>query len=193
MVIDIRSTPGVAAVVFLLLCALVVSCNRATAPQQTVQPFVFAQRIGWFHGPCLAISTPDLAAGTPLTLVIAAEPQTLQQARIRAVSDSPANCPALMEGRAAGNRTQGTVFYALEGNVGPSDIGFGILTPPAPAAILNGVAQMDLDGDGKQEVFSTCSTNEGIRFAVWTEKPYQGDARWSAYYYMDYDLTPTCP
>ena len=181
-----------AAIVFLIV--VVASCSPASEPKTAVPPFPFNERIGWFHGPCLAISGPELARGTPVTLVIAAEPQKVQQARIQEKTDSPASCPALMEGRAAQNRKPGVAFFVLEGaSVGPSDMGFGIVMPPATPAVVNGQAEIDLDQDGHKEVFTSCASSEGIKFAVWTEKPYQGEPRWSAYYYLDYDLTPTCP
>jgi hypothetical protein len=156
--------------------------------------FPFGERIGWLHGPCLAISNPDLARGTPLALVITVEPQRVEQARIQERTDSPARCQALMEGRAAVNAKPGLSFYALEsGSITSSDMGFGIVAPPAKPEVVNGLARVDLDQDGHGEVFSSCATTEGIKFAVWTEKAYQGEPRWSGYYYLDYESTPNCP
>lgn len=178
-----------------LLLLFLASCKEPAnkEPEQKAAPFSFSERIGWLHGPCLAISAPELAAGTPVTLVIGAEPQSAQESRIQGKTDSPANCPALLEDRAKVNQKPGTVFYTLEGNVGKSDMGFGIVMPPAVPAIVNGQAVIDLDHDGKNEVFTSCATSEGIKFDVWSEKPNQGEPRWSAYYYLGYDLTPTCP
>jgi hypothetical protein len=179
-----------AIIAFLLACP---ACAKEPA-QRAAAPFAFNERIGWFHGSCLAITAPALASGTPVTLVVAAEPQTLQTARIQQKTDSSAACPALLEDRAKVNQKPDTTFYALEADgVGKSDMGFGIVSPVRPPAVVNGLAQVDLDQDGKSEIFSTCTTTEGIRFSVWTEKAYQGDPRWSAYYYLAYDLTPTCP
>ena len=101
---------------------------------------------------------------------------------------------ALMEGRAVMNAKSGMSFYQLEaGSVGTADMGFGIVNPPAKPSLVNGVAQVDLDQDGHHVVFSSCATTEGIRFAAWTDKAYQGNPRWSGYYYMDYEMKPTCP
>jgi hypothetical protein len=72
-------------------------------------------------------------------------------------------------------------------------MGFGIVAPPANPEIVNGLARIDLDQDGRGEVFSTCAATEGINFEVWTEKAYEGEPRWSGYYYLDYESTPTCP
>ena len=92
------------------------------------------------------------------------------------------------------NAKPGMSFYALEtGSVGVSDMGFGIVTPPPNPGVVNGLARVDLDQDGRNEVFSSCATSEGIKFAVWTGKAYQGEPRWSGYYYLDYEMKPTCP
>ena len=101
---------------------------------------------------------------------------------------------ALMEGRAVMNAKSGMSFYQLEaGSVGTADMGFGIANPPAKPSLVNGLIQVDLDQDGHGEIFSSCATTEGIKFTVWTDKAYQGNPRWSGYYYMDYEMKPTCP
>jgi hypothetical protein len=146
------------------------------------------------HGSCLAISNTDLAGGTPVGLVIAAEAQRAQQAKILEPTDSAARCQPLIEGRAAVNAKAGMAFYALDApGVESTDMGFGIVAAPANPEIVNGLARIDLDQDGRVEVFSTCATTEGINFDIWTEKPYEGEPRWSGYYYLDYETTPTCP
>ena len=184
------------AVPVLMLAA--VSCDRVGKSNKVTQPaakaaFSYSQQIGWLHGPCLAIANANLAPGTPVALVITADPQKLGETRIQEKTTSPEVCKALMEGRAAMNAKPGMTFYQLEaGSVGSADMGFGIVNPPAKPSLVNGVAQVDLDQDGHGEVFSSCATTEGIRFAVWTDKAYQGDPRWSGYDYLDYEMTPTC-
>jgi hypothetical protein len=184
-----------AAIPILIIAA--VSCGHVSEQGQHAAvgvAFQFGERIGWLHGTCLAISNPNLAKGTPVVLVITGEPQKVQQARIQAQTNSPATCQALMEGRAKVNAKPGMSFYGLETeSVGSTDMGFGIVAPPANPVVVNGQARVDLDQDGRSEVFSSCATSEGIKFAVWTEKAYQGDPRWSGYYYLDYESKPTCP
>jgi len=122
------------------------------------------------------------------------EPQKVQQARSLEQTTDPRTCKALMEGRATMNAKPGMSFYGLEaGNVGSTDMGIVIVEPPARMAVVNGLAQADLDQDGQSEVFSSCATSEGIKFTVWTGRANQGEPRWSGYYYLGYDLQPTCP
>ncbi len=185
------------AVPILLIAA--VSCRKEIERRQPAVavagvPFPFAERIGWFQGPCLAIPNQHLARGTSVALVIMGEPQKVQQARSLEQTTDPKTCKALIEGRATMNTKPGMFFYALEaGSVGPTDMGIGIVEPPARVAVVNGLAQVDLDQDGQSEVFSSCATSEGIKFAVWTGRANQREPRWSGYYYLGYDLQPTCP
>ncbi len=195
-----KRTSGCCMVVLLVLGA-VVACGRGSEPKPQPQPqptagvpLPIAERIGWLHGPCLAIANPKLAGGTPLTLVLTGEPQTVQQARIGERTVSPERCQALKEGRAAVNAKPGVFFYTLEaGSLDATAMGFGVVPPPAQPEIVSGLARVDLDQNGRREVFSSCATTEGIKFAVWADKAYEGEPRWAAYYYLDYESPPTCP
>jgi hypothetical protein len=180
------------------LLVAAVSCRKAIEARPVAAPAAVAvpltERIGWFQGPCLAISNQHLARGTSVALVVVGDPQKVQQARTLEPTTDPATCKALLQERAKMNAKPGTSFYALEaGSVGAADMGIGIIQPPPGLAVVNGLARVDLDSDGQSEVFSSCATSEGIKFAIWTGKPYQGEPRWSAYYYLGYDLQPTCP
>ena len=121
-------------------------------------------------------------------------PQKVAQAHVLEKTDSAASCPALSEGRKEINSRAGTTFYRLDTQgASSSDTGIGIVASQTTPAVVDGFAKADLDHDGHDEVFSTCASSEGIKFAVWTDKAYQGQPRWSGYYYVDYDLTPNCP
>lgn len=180
-----------------ILIVAAISCGRVSElGHHTVAgvAFPFGERIGWLHGPCLAISNPNLAQGTPVVLVITGEPQKVARTRIQEKTNSPAMCQALMQGRATTNAKPGMSFYALEtGSVGSTDMGFGIVAPPSNPVVVNGLARVDLDRDGHSEVFSSCATSEGIKFDVWIDKAYQGEPSWSGYDYLDYEMKPNCP
>ncbi len=178
--------------IHLVLCVTVpillmaaISCRKRSeakepAPAPAAAAFPFTERIGWFQGPCLAISNQHLAPGTAVTLVVMLEPQKVQQAQSLEQTTDPKTCKALLQERAAMNVKPGISFYALPpGSVDSTDIGIGIVKAPANPTIVNGLAQVDLNRDGQTEVFSSCTTSEGIKFAVWTGKPYQGQPLWS--------------
>jgi hypothetical protein len=191
------SKPGGLHAAIPILIVAAVACGRVSETDQRRTAgvtFPFAERIGWLHGSCFAIQNPDLALGTTLALVITAEPQRVQQARIGERTNVSAKCQALIEGRAAINSKPGLFFYVLEStSIGSTDMGLGIVAPPANPEVVSGLARVDLDRDGHDEVFSSCATAEGVKFAIWTGKAYQGEPRWTGYYYLDYETTPNCP
>jgi hypothetical protein len=172
-----------------------VSCGHGADPQSFVaigSTFPFAERIGWVHGPCLAIANSQLSRGMPVALVITDEPQRVEQARIGEPTDSAADCPALAAGRAKTNG-EALSFYVLgPRTIATTELGLGIVGPPQNPRVVNGRAQVDLNHDGHNELFTSCATSEGIRFAVWTDQANRGEPRWSGYEYLNYDLTPTC-
>jgi hypothetical protein len=191
-----RSTNASRFVLPIAALFLFAACGKESdRPQQPLPSnFTYAERLGWLHGRCLAIAKADLEAGTSVALVITSSPQKIQQAKIAKPTQSAAECPALMPGRAAVNAKSGMFFYGIEGaTLDPAEMGIGILTPPTVPTIANGVAQADLDRDGRSEAFASCATTEGIQFSVWRDKAYQGTPLWSAYYYLDYESKPNCP
>jgi TonB family protein len=40
--------------------------------------------------------------------------------------------------------------------------------------------------------FRACATHEGIHFTQWRDAPLEGSFLWHRYYYLGYDLEPTC-
>jgi hypothetical protein len=190
----------VAAACLLLLSLLIgaAACGR-TGDRVTnvarVDNFPLAERIGWFHGPCLASANPSLSPGTPVLLVLTTEPQTTAAGEIGPRTSSAETCKPLLEDRATENAKAGVVFYAVTAKgIEPTEMGIGIVDPPpATPRIVNGRVRIDLDGNGRPVAFSSCATTEGIRFAAWTEEAYRGEPRWTAYYYLGYSSQPNCP
>lgn len=180
----------------LIVILAMTSCHQVSEPARhstNREAFPLERRIGWFHGRCFAISDANLARGTTVDLVVMGEPQTVRQAKVGEQTSSAASCPPLMEGRRRQNARAGTSFYRLkETKLTATDMGIGILAPPHKPTVVNGLAETDLNSDGQHEVFSSCATTEGIKFAVWTQRPYQGTPLWSTYYYLGYDMNPTC-
>ena len=50
----------------------------------------------------------------------------------------------------------------------------------------------DLYGDGQRAFFRSCASFEGIHFTVWTGRPLSGTLLWHQYFYLGYDVEPTC-
>jgi hypothetical protein len=157
-------------------------------------PFRWESHVGWLHGPCMAIADATLAPGTPVTLVLLDEPQSVVAAQIGERTTSGEGCWPLLEGRRTVNTQNGATFYRI---VVPAKtrvrLAIGVLEPRAPVTVAAGAAEADLDADGQPETFTECSTTEGVRYGVWTGVPYRGVSRWSGYYFMDYDQAANCP
>jgi hypothetical protein len=120
-------------------------------------------------------------------------PQVVRSARVSGRTRAASACPGLTKERAAVNESEGTSFYALTGGMAPGDVGIGIVALVAQPRIETGAVRIDLDGDGRAELFTSCTTSEGIQFQVWSENAHRGEARWTGYEYLAYDLEPTCP
>lgn len=147
-----------------------------------------ASRVGWVNGSCLAIADANIPPDTTIAIVsLDEDARPVVEARVAASTTSSELCAALLDDRRASNVNKGWTFYEVRSS---RKIDFGIgVTGNAPR--VDG--RLDLTGDGAAETFTQCSTSEGISFAVWSGKPFAGTPLWSGYYYLGYDVEPTCP
>ena len=78
----------------------------------------------------------------------------------------------------------------------------GALTQSAPAFAIaqfskdltvaeSGVTG-DLDGDGHSAAFRSCTSTEGVHLTVWKGEPLRGVRKWHFYYYLGYNVRPSC-
>ena len=73
----------------------------------------------------------------------------------------------------------------------PSGPGFGILmSPREPGG--NRASWLHLDADNVPEFFYQCTSREGLHLIVRSGDRLSGQTRWRAYYYLGYDVEPTC-
>ena len=136
---------------------------------------------------CLYIHNAELAAGSPLTLVLLAPPQSVAKAEI--VGPASENCPSIDESDSTMKLYR---IRLLEKNP--------LLAAPAIAVSgFSGRFQTrgkyvtaDIDGDGRPEFFRFCASSEGIHMTVWSGKLLRGKPRWHQYYYLGYDVEANC-
>ncbi|HEY5603291.1 MAG TPA: hypothetical protein VIM41_09295 [Gammaproteobacteria bacterium] len=166
----------------------------AITPAATIKTFEFEKNLGWVHGNCLAIRNSALAKDTPVTLITLDGQQTTTVSQIDSTGSAESGCLPLLDDRVKQNTMNGRVFYQL--NLPQSDtdlLAIGILTASLPVHGETKVFKFDLDGDGQNDTVSSCDTSEGIRFSLWSGAVNTGKLLWSDYYYLGYDLQPTCP
>jgi hypothetical protein len=142
---------------------------------------------------CLNISDPNLADGTEVSFVLPERPQRVVKATV--------------EGKSAGSCTRnpetadpGASFYRLKLAGGgrainlnePMIPAIAVVRPAGPVTGTRGVVSGDLDGDGRAEFFRVCTSTEGNHLTVWSGRPLLGKRRWHSYYYLGFDVVPTC-
>jgi hypothetical protein len=170
----------------LALCLLVlttVSCSRPQAAQLPI-----AQRVGWIDSNCLAIDNKMLQEGMPITVVAFGDSESIVDAKIVRPTQSAALCPPLHEDRRAINSKNSSFYEILPADGRKVELGIGLIGNVSRAG-----SGLDADGNGKVDHFTHCTTSEGISFGIWSDAPYKGKALWSGYYYLGYDVDPTCP
>ena len=186
-----------------LVCTLVVTvCGCARSSKAVDQPpqqaFVYEQRMGlmrWHENRgCLAVFNTSVTPRTRVALVnqpASADPPSVTEASVvERVSQ------ACDQGLSFTN-SKGVApsFYrvtTVNGELPYTAIVFAILDPPGPLVVRDGHVEADLDGDGAKESFRVCNSAENVHFMAWTGSPGQGRPRWHGYYYVGYDMDPSC-
>ena len=200
-----RVVAAVAASLTLVLGAGI-SCAGASAGKKGTQAaarptpaFNFERGVGLVEGShrdslWLMISDPSLAPGDSLTL-ISDDPEPDPQSPPAIFSAVVAERVARGPGPKAHPEST-DVWYRLVAPVGALDcciLGYAVRTPRAAFRTVAGLAEADLDRDGTPEHFQSCTSLEGLNLTVWSGRPIEGRGRWMRYYYLGYDVEPTCP
>lgn len=169
-VADVRiGNPAAVAALLLAGCT-----PPAVAPEATVGAMT-TTTYGWVEGRCLAVQAPLQTPSQTVWIVPVTKGKAMVEARVAAKvdpmsADAAAACNALHPDRAMINR-DGHVFYRLD-VAQPLDLAIVALGPADKAAHDYGV----------------CFTTEGVRFTVRQGKRLE----WEDYYYLGYDVEPTC-
>ncbi len=131
--------------------------------------------------PCLTIENASLRSGQIVYVVTFNDTQSVQRATI----DQKLNIGCNLS-----DHEETFSFYSL--NIQDNDaFGIGVINSPI-IDVTSGIANVDLNGDGKKEYFRECASNEGIHLTVWTGKPLVGKRIWHYYWYAGYDTEPSC-
>ena len=168
---------------FCLLAMLAVSCSTPQAAQLPIE-----QRVGWIDSNCLAIDNKTIQEGTPMTVVAFGDNESIVEAKVVRPTQSAALCPPLHVDRRAINSKNSSFYEILPTDGRKVELGIGLIGNVSRVG-----SGLDADGNGNADHFTHCTTSEGISFGIWSDVPYNGKALWSGYYYLVYDVDPTCP
>jgi hypothetical protein len=80
----------------------------------------------------------------------------------------------------------------LSGKLEPEGVGIAVVGAKVDFRVANGLANVDLNGDGHREYFRVCTSQEGLHLTIWSGKSLRGLRRWHWYYYLGYDVEPSC-
>ncbi len=136
---------------------------------------------------CLDIRNATLVPGQKIQFVNAGTPQTTGEAEIlrkveQACTVTDQNQPGLYHYE----------FKVIRGSLEKSAPAFALTDFAGTFTVAETGVTADLDGDGRTESFRSCTSSEGVHLTVWKGKPLKGRRKWHYYYYLGYDVDPTC-
>ncbi|NJO13951.1 MAG: hypothetical protein HC870_01770 [Rhizobiales bacterium] len=155
---------------FLALVGTVMLTSCATPDAAVVD--AAPEAFGWVQGRCMAVRTP--LAKVPATVWImpgkaGTKPVAVQVAALVS-REAPSGCDALLPDRAEQNLASHT-FYTLN-LAEPSELAIAALEEPGDPGLT----------------YDSCFTSEGVSFSVTKGRR----MIWQDYYYLGYDVEPTC-
>ncbi|MGH9880991.1 MAG: hypothetical protein ACRD6N_06105 [Pyrinomonadaceae bacterium] len=136
---------------------------------------------------CLTIPNPNLAEGNRVQIVSPYKPQALAVAIVQ--KKMSVSCSQNSD------TSPNDSFYSLRvvsGRLEPGGVGIAVFGAKVDFKVANGVASVDLNGDGRKEYFRACTSQEGLHLTIWSGKSLRGVRRWHRYYYLGYDVEPSC-
>ena len=136
---------------------------------------------------CVAMPSPALAPGTTITLI---QPAHQQSVLVATIARSVPSCERLERAMIPGPyylargatptvADSGTVWVALSGRLGTRRVGSGAIVVQLGTPYANAQVR-------------SCTSREGVHLTVWAGTPLKSQRLWHAYYYLGYDVEPSC-
>jgi hypothetical protein len=134
---------------------------------------------------CFEISNPSIPANSRVSMIEINGGQASEVARLGKKDPSCSN--------AAGNSPAAVAYDVYFDSQPPAEMpAIGILNFRGRIIRDGDLVSADINGYGQTEYFRSCTSTEGVHFTVWSGKPIVGKLRWHQYYYLGYDVSPTC-
>lgn len=137
-----------------------------------------------FHGrSVLAMEGLPLAAGAPLTVVVPDLPQTVQ----KAVVVAPAPDQTVLKFQTAGP------YYFVRGDRDQTlpELSVVVIGHVVTKRIADTVS-LHVDGAHPDVRVRVCRSTEGLHLTLWAGEPLKSERLTHVYFYVGYDLQPTC-
>lgn len=88
-----------------------------------------------------------------------------------------------------GANTQQRAYQLESFDLVAGDFGIAVLVQDLKTMMSD---RTDIDRDGKHESYRVCTSTEGVHLTVWSGEVVENKRLWHDYYYLGYDLIPTC-
>lgn len=176
----------------ILAATLLISLNAIIYAKAETGRFDFYSQVGVVDARsdvelCLIIPNGNIVEGSRVQIISPYKPQSAEVAIVqRKLSSSCSRNPA---------PGPNDSFYSLrltKGRVAPETVSIGVVNVQNSVLTAGGVASVDLNGDGRKEYFRVCTSQEGLHLTVWSGRPLRGVRKWHWYYYLGYDVKPSC-
>ena len=137
---------------------------------------------------CLTVKNRDLKTGQSFTLVWIAAAGGKQAPEIRSATIRkwlPSPCDPV-------NSSVEDAAYSLDaGTLDTTKIYIAVVTKPIELRVIGAQVRGKI-GASRDIVLRSCSSFEGLHFTAWSGGALKGKRVWHSYYYLGYDVEPTC-
>ena len=138
---------------------------------------------------CLTTQNSTLENGNKIQVILTEFPQQILQAEVSEKLD--VNC-SLADKIGNGSATTSYSLKLSENDVSNLGFAIAIIDSPNKVKINKGLANIDLDSDGKNEYFRECYGFESLHLFVLKGIPSSGKSVWHSYYHFNYGTERTC-
>ena len=133
---------------------------------------------------CLAVAGTPVAEGAEVTLVTPEKPQRVHRAVVHGRASA---CPALERAGVAGP------YYGIAGPPAAGDTPMAVaILGTVEAAASSDIVEVAFGPTGEPVTVRSCSSHEGVHLTAWRGKPREGRRLWHSYWYLGYDVEPSC-
>lgn len=133
---------------------------------------------------CVSFGDAPPPMGSHISIVEARSPQYFFEGKLGAESNI---CNALEMADIVGPY----FIVTTEKKFANSFMGIAVLSKNAISVVKSKV-ELNTATSGTKIFFRSCTTNEGLYFSTWRGLPLKGKRIWQAYYYLGYDVIPSC-